>query len=150
MPFTDPWFREGKTNSPLDFERRQYEQTKNPVHVWRGYQICRECRCESLPHWILDYLDAVASAVMELRIRFEDGPIKQLPAQIADIFGFQRAGQGVRDTAFSEVDRRFRDQGLAITVRRLIRTNPDISRETIIAAVAEREHVSDETVRRAY
>src|SRR5262245_38630116 len=104
MPFEDPWFRQGKRMSPLDFERRLYEETGNPLHVLRALQICSELMrggvygSDSLPEWILDYLDKAIGEVQELWN--EPDQQKGVPVKIAEIFGFKRAGQGVRDTAF--------------------------------------------------
>ncbi|HVH27471.1 MAG TPA: hypothetical protein VM818_11945 [Vicinamibacterales bacterium] len=103
MAFEDPWFREGKTTSPLDWERRMHEQTKNPIHVWRAYQICSELmrgwggdyRCESLPDWVLEYFDAAASAIEEL---FGDVEGQPVPQKIADVDGAYDAPRAWKQT----------------------------------------------------
>jgi hypothetical protein len=149
MPFEDPWFRDGKTMSPLDWERRMYERTKNPLHAWRAYQICSELMrggiygCDSLPEWVLDYFDATTLVIQDLFNESFDGNV---PQRIADGFGFKRAGQGVRATAFTNFDLEHRDLMLATDVRRLVNAQPTQSREAVIADVAERHGLSIETV----
>ena len=77
MPFEDPWLRAGKLGSPLDFERRMYEQTKNPIHVWRAYEICSDLMrggvfgCDALPTWVLDHFDHIVEIVREFYYEVE-------------------------------------------------------------------------------
>lgn len=150
MPFEDPWFREGKTTSPLDFERRMYEQTKNPLHVWRAYQICRDVGGGSFPEWVLEYFDTATTTIQMLYggdFEAQDAPLLQT---IADVFGFKRAGQGVRQTAFSAFDLEHRDLMLAGLVRRAIRLQPAIPIQTIVAEIADQKNTSEPTVWRAW
>jgi hypothetical protein len=106
MSFEDPWFREGKRMSPLDAERRLYEQTKNPTHAWRALEICSELMrggaygCDTLPHWLLDYLDTSTEGVRHLFYNAGDLTHAQMVARLADALGFKATRQGVRTRAW--------------------------------------------------
>jgi hypothetical protein len=110
MSFEDPWFREGQTKSPLDWERRMFEQTGNPLHVWRAYEICSELmrggvfHSDSLPSWVLDYFDTVLDAIRELYYENYDGKVTatEMGARLMEALKIKAAGQGVRSTAFSK------------------------------------------------
>src|SRR5215471_16380464 len=175
MPFVDPWFREGKSISPLDDARRAYETTGNPLHAWRGLQICVECMRagtfgnDTLPSWLLYYWDRAIAGVVDAVATADEhialGPDEPIPpkgsrippptdadtlAAIADALGFKRRGQGSRVTAWAAWALDLRDQSLAIAVRRARAEQPRATRKAIVVAVAAREHVSAETVRRAW
>jgi hypothetical protein len=155
MAFQDPWFSEGKM-SPLDWERRMYEQTKNPLHAWRALQICVALMrggsygCDSLPEWMLDYFKTATSGIQEMFGDALDGNDQAITQKLADALGFKRVGQGVRGTAFSNYSLEHRDLMIATGVGREIRLNPTQSIETIIAEFAEREQMSSEMVWRAW
>src|SRR5262245_50998132 len=114
MPFKDPLRRKGR-RSPFAWERLMYKRTKNPIYVWRALRMCSDLMragtygCDSLPKWVLDYLDAAALTV-EKTI---DAARRSVPQTIAQGFGFKGAGRGVRDTAFSEYTRQRRDMRLS-------------------------------------
>jgi hypothetical protein len=65
MAFEDPWLKK-QHPSPIEYERRMYERTSNPIHVLRAYQICRELMeppgrlCDTLPDWLFQYFDTIA------------------------------------------------------------------------------------------
>jgi hypothetical protein len=148
MPFVDPWFRQGSKTSPLDFERRMFEATQNPIHAWRALQTCIEAGCDGLPEWVLAYFRTATAAVQELFI--DDGLNAPMPIRLAEALGFKRAGRGVRRDAVERFNQESRDSLLAAEIWGQMRSRPDASQETIIAAVAERRHLSEETVRRAW
>ena len=164
MGFKDPWFSEGK-QSPLDFERRMYEQTGNPIHVWRAWQMCSDLmragvyRCDSLPEWILDYIDRIAATLQErLSESWGKNPDRsQLATVLMDVIGVVPAGRGVTSNALSENRRQHRDLSLASAVRVELRDRPR-SLEQVFADVADRETetrrfgetIGIETVKRAW
>jgi hypothetical protein len=150
MPFDDPWLRAGKI-SPLEYERRQYAETRNPIHVVRGYQICSEARDDdgsiTIPDWIREYFDHFASTIQELFGEHfdETRPVPDLSNMLADALGFKQPGRGVRTDAFTDWTRHRRDQKLAIRVHREIRLQPTKSITEIVIDLAEVQHVAPET-----
>jgi hypothetical protein len=138
MPFEDPWLKKGQP-SPIEFERVQYQKSedrRNPIHVLRAYQICRELMarpglCDTLPDWIFQYFDTIAEAV---QTEFHED--KPAPAKILEAMKIKAAGQGVRTSAFSAHALARRDISLAIEVRKALRQNPERSIWETCAAVA--------------
>jgi len=153
MPFEDPWLREGQTISPLDRARRMYAKTENPIHAWRALEICADLMregvygCDTLPPWLLDYL---MTSVDRIRDIFNEDPDGEVSKRIAAALGFKPIGRGVRRQAFRDFARDDRDQMLAKKVWRGRRLQPTHALEAIVAAVAEAEQVSPETVWRAW
>ena len=146
MPFDDPWLRAGKI-SPLEFERRQYAQTRNPIYVVRGYQICSELTrgddgAITLPDWIREDFDHFASTVQDLfGEHVDDRPIPDLVSTLADALDFKEPGRGVRTDAFTEWNQHSRDQQLVALVRRERQRQPSESITNIVMELAEAQHV---------
>jgi hypothetical protein len=144
MSFEDPWFREGKRMSPLDAERRLYEQTKNPTHAWRALEICSELMrggaygCDTLPHWLLDYLDTSTEGVRRLFYNPGDFTHAQMVARLADALGFRATRHGVRTTALCNAALGHPQHALARMVWNRKRDHPTRSIESIAIDIEER------------
>ena len=141
--FQDPWLLRAK-HSPLEFERLSFLETKNPIHVWRGYRIARDLMSApqrpialTLPDWILVYLDQIEEHVRDLFYRRDDGEKIDVAAELAAVTGFKQKGQGVRTDAFAADDRARRDIRFAIAVNRALREmgiDPDASTSQDVAS----------------
>jgi hypothetical protein len=148
MAFEDPWLLRGQT-SPIEFERRMYAKTENPIHVVRVLEICLELQ-SALPDWVAAYLQQRLINHVKDLFNEGDAPSGSVPATLAAALGFQKAGQGVRETAYARHSRALRELHLAGRVRRERGQHPDYSLETIMLAIAEAEQISVERVRRAW
>jgi hypothetical protein len=144
MSFEDPWFREGKSMSPLDAERGMYEHTKNPIHAWRALGICSELMragtygCDTLPDWLLDYVDTSSAGVRQLFDNAGEIAHALMAAHLADALGFKRTGQGVRTMAGSNAAVGHRQRALARMVWNRKRDHPTSSIESIAIAIEAR------------
>jgi hypothetical protein len=147
MPFVDPWLQEG-ARSPIQWEQRLYEQTRNPIYVWNALRICAQLDMgEGLPPWIAEYLSRVADGLLEL----DDGrPVPDLGAAVTGVLGLKQAGQGRRTDAYADRERTHRDRTLVLRVRRYLRKNPDAGLMTAFAHVAEDSQVSEDVCRKAW
>jgi len=150
MPFDDPFFRDNKTMSPLDHERRMYLETRNVKHAIRALQICGELMqagqygCDTLPGWLLEWLMSALARVQD--VFAGDVPESKTADAIAEAFGFKQTGQGQRTSAVSDWQLDARDLALAGAVWRAKRHDPTQRMRPIVAAVAAEYHVSRETV----
>jgi hypothetical protein len=132
-----------------------YEQTHNPLHAWAALQMCAvrmrggRYRSETLPPWLLDYVIACARSLWMIA-DYNGGTDADVPKDIAEAFGFKPRGRGVRRQAFLDYVRDGRDFMLASQVRRGRQEQPTHSLEAIVAAVAEAERVSPESIWRAW
>jgi len=133
-----------------------YVTTKNPLYAWRGLHIClewmRDRHCEPLPQWLQAYLRASADQIQQAYYEREAPPKKtfDVPKVIAAALGFQQRGRGKRRDMFLEFDRD--GQKLAWGAKILGRAQRDPHRPIaeIIAALAEAEQVSEETLWRVW
>jgi hypothetical protein len=100
-------------------------------------------RCDTLPDFLLNYLDAASLSIQEL---FGNPEVNNIPQRITDALAFKRAGQGIRSDAFSEFDKASRDRMLVVRVGREKRLNPTRPLDTIVADMAEREQVGEGVV----
>lgn len=145
MPFIDPWLAKGDTMSPLEYERTMFEQTRNPIHVWRTVQICRDLMAhpagralDAFPEWIETYLGTLADGIHELYDQKINDELEQaLPAAIADLMGFKRAGQGKRADAFDQHELQRRDMYLAQDVDIRLRQEPNLTPREAASRIAE-------------
>jgi len=143
--FEDPWFREGKSVSPLDVERRLYQQTKNALHAWRALAICsRRMRAgtyanDTLPVWVMDYFDGGEEGINQLFIDAAADGITdlQVAARLAEALGFKLMGQGVRTSAFTRTALEHRRRALASMVWSSRREHPSRSIESIALELEE-------------
>lgn len=125
--------RGGLAGYSIDRCHLLYDETGNPVHVWKAYRVARKTGVE-LPQWVLDYFDAAAGAL-------ESNPGKG--SEILEALGFATGGRR---------ENRASDQlSWAQTVRILMQKHPDWNLETAYGKVAENiEGVSESSVRDAY
>lgn len=133
MAFIDPWLEKGDM-SPIDFERRMFEQTKNPMHVWNAVQICSELMFaaprrigDGYPDWVYQHLGAVSVRLRDLCFNRPEDAIDNFGAAIADALDLKKAGQGVRRDAFENRKIAWRDQGLASAVWHYLTDHPEAS-----------------------
>jgi hypothetical protein len=140
MPFVDPW----TSHSPIEWERRMYEQTGNTLHVWRAIQICSELMLpkgtrpiiDCYPDWVCNYLSVVADRFEEL-YNAPDGEVKNFGPVVADCLGMKKLGQGVRSDAYEIWERARRDRMLAVAVWRYLKLNPGASVRDACGFLAE-------------
>ncbi len=113
----------------------------------------------TLPHWIFEYLDRVGAWTHDAWERHVGGDTPAfIAAELADVMGFKKAGQGVRATAFSEERQLHRDLDLASEVRRTLiavgvvygPAATDDQVKQAITDVAEASRLSEDTIRRAW
>ncbi len=139
-PFVDPWLQEGKW-SPLNWERRLYARTDNPLHVWRAIEICHSERptpsTGGYPDWVYAYLGKVAERVHALYLKQADGAVENLGADIAELLEFKPAGQGHRTNALVEWDRSRIREGLAREVARRLHENSALTIAQACSNVSE-------------
>jgi hypothetical protein len=143
-------------NAEVEWHRRMYESSNNPLHVWRAYQICSErLRAhlyDGMPLWILAYFDRAAEAVQNLFYESLERDLTkaELGDVMIDALDLKRTGQGVRTDAFSNRKREARDRDLASLVLVTKRQHPLRSFEQIFGDIAERKNLSADVVERAW
>lgn len=146
--------------SVLEYDRRCYELTKNPIHVWRAYQMCSEMMeggfvSDPLPSWIREYFDGIADVVQQLfgDLYADSGSSAaraRINEQLAAALGLLEIGQGAKSSAFKDHDLQQRDMRLAMDVRHAKRCAPDRPFEDIFGEVAERKQLGVDIVKRAW
>lgn len=151
MEFEDPWIREGKS-SPIEFERRMYEQTNNPIHAWRAHEICCELMRASafasstlpataciLPAWVISYFETATEGIRQVFNAVGDEMMtdEQMIKGLAEALAFKEAGRGLRRNAFKDCDLEHRRQMLASMVWQRLQGRPNDSIEAIAADVED-------------
>jgi hypothetical protein len=69
----------------------EWQDTKNPCHIWQAIDICARHRCD-FPEWIRDYLGLCAKRMME---EAHSKASKDLRAILPKVFGFPaKRGRG--------------------------------------------------------
>jgi hypothetical protein len=151
-----PWGGKDPTHwdlKEIEFFKREYEATRNPVFVWAALQIAMELpqpepqqamRLGKAQGWIDEYL---RDCVSRLLGTVENPPQKDVGNAIASAFGFTfRLGRG---SPLSEVQKRLRDRRLALEVGR--RLPIERYKETLaIAEVARARGVGESVVGEAW
>jgi len=136
-----------------------YVTTKNPLYAWRGLQLCLECmdaypgRCEPLPPWLQAYLSAGADQMQQAYYQRLEHPKKKtfdVPNVIAAALGFQQPGRGKRRDVFLEFERDAQNASWAAKIRGRAEREPTQPIAEIVAALAEAEQVSEETLWRVW
>jgi hypothetical protein len=98
-----------------------YQVSRNPIDVWRAYQICRRSGIP-LPSWILGYFDASASSICNL-VDPEEARhrLPQQARQIGLALGFDiRRGQA---NLFEQAKRRDRNQRICQAIEAALITH---------------------------
>jgi hypothetical protein len=135
-----PWRRPHEF-AVVNFLERYYEETKNPIFVWKAIQILRTAHIDYRQYeWVDAYLGGTADNLTEL-LNIPPDP-KKVPASIVKALGFG-------EKPFSTAKTWLRDLRLARAVMDRVAFG-DKETEIAIPAVAENAGLSPTTVGNAW
>jgi len=77
-------------NEFITLNELSFQQTSNPLFVWKAVQLCLENN-EDFPFWINDYLQNVATSLLEI-----NNPGKKTDAEVKSAIGFKSGKQFTR------------------------------------------------------
>ena len=131
---------------PVQGHLDMFAREGNPLYLWAAWRLCRGTGVP-VPDVVLEYLDGVAAALLELA----EGPEKasgrgRIGAAIQRALRLHSKGGGPSE--FSDYRKLLRDIPIAVDVHIGIRQGA--SREHAIGGTAIAHGISDSTVRRAY
>lgn len=118
-----------------------WEETKNPLFVWRAYQVSREIEYD-LPTWVLEYFDKSANHLLNPKFKYEGN---EIPKEFYDAMGMHTTGQGV--TPWKAYEKFSLRLNAVFRVEELKNINPKMSYEKIYADVEKELSAKGEDVK---
>ncbi|MCF6291292.1 MAG: hypothetical protein L3J03_09905 [Desulfobacterales bacterium] len=122
-----------------------FQETGNPVYVWKGYKICREFEFE-FPPWLLVYFDEVADNILSIEF---DGQ-KRLASLLQDALLMNR-GKGASNIIDQpkEIDHRLKAY-LKVNELKERRQNGEMIKGSVYSIVGSKLNKSPEWVKKYY
>jgi len=129
----------------LQRQRRAYERTHNPLHLWESYRLCRQHDME-LPEHVLAYFDRVADKLARMGENAQEAPRRIVRALEMSPKSPDGLTKSFEDT----------DDADKVALLTLVRMNQGLSYQDAIADVAEHavelvgRTLGEDTVERCY
>ncbi|MEQ8813553.1 MAG: hypothetical protein RLO51_16780 [Thalassobaculum sp.] len=132
-----------ETNADLiEVERRCYQETGNPLHVWAAYGLARVVKTPP-PEWVLAYFDGVGRNLFTVAAVHLNGKAANVPAEIMVALGMKPPGKSGSGTAFSRYHKDWLSFGMNVRAR----MQSGEQQTYAIEEVAKQSGVSEKLVR---